>query len=97
MLQDLSVEEFCEFWIPKLYAINKGKRGYRKACIQVLSYITEYSPETCANWVSTRKRQVSPPRILLKYLRLVHQTWLLEEAATDKTLDKLQKDLNLQK
>ncbi|ACK73358.1 hypothetical protein PCC7424_5005 [Gloeothece citriformis PCC 7424] len=95
MVKDLSVEEFCNFWIPKLYGISKGKRGYKKACIEVLSYITQYSPDTCANWVSTRKRKVNPPRILLKYLRLVHQAWLQEEFLMPKTLENLKKDLNL--
>ncbi|ACK74021.1 conserved hypothetical protein (plasmid) [Gloeothece citriformis PCC 7424] len=80
MLEELSPEEFCAYWVPKIYGIEpgKGKKGYRKACLELLNYVTGYSKATCSNWIDYPDER-KPPRILYRYLRLVHLEWLREE------------------
>jgi hypothetical protein len=37
----LTIEEFCEYWIPKLYNIYPDDRLYRRACTQELVRISD--------------------------------------------------------
>jgi hypothetical protein len=78
MLEPLEPKEFCQYWIPKLYQLNPGEYGYRKACIQLLSLVTDSSQYTCANWVDYQDR--SPLPILKLYLRAIHMLLKIEES-----------------
>ncbi|BAZ39440.1 hypothetical protein NIES4101_53930 [Calothrix sp. NIES-4101] len=35
----VNVSEFCEKWIPKIYGVQPGERGYRTACVSELAQI----------------------------------------------------------
>ncbi|MGK7887589.1 MAG: hypothetical protein AB4057_23545 [Crocosphaera sp.] len=76
MIDDLEPKEFCRKWVPKIYGIQpgtKGKRGYRKASLELLSYVCDAPKSTCAGWIDydSEDPQRRPNRYLSKYLRMV--------------------------
>ena len=76
MIDDLEPKEFCQEWVPKIYGIQpgaKGRKGYRKASLELLSYVCDAPKSTCAGWIDYESQdpQRRPNRYLYKYLRMV--------------------------
>jgi hypothetical protein len=40
---NVTIPDFCEKWIPKLYKLHPGDHGYKKACITELSRLLQGS------------------------------------------------------
>ncbi|MGK7886607.1 MAG: hypothetical protein AB4057_18525 [Crocosphaera sp.] len=106
MFEPFHPSDFCAYWIPKLFNLHPGSYGYRKACLLLLSTLTESPEATCANWIdyskptenalesSEKSQKVSKtPLHLQKFLRVVHILWNLEESLP-LTLLSLKKDLS---
>lgn len=74
----LTLKEFLSYWIPKIYQINPGQRGFRKASIILLNYITEVPKDTITNWIDKRPDR-NTPKYIIKLINEIHIRWLVEE------------------
>lgn len=53
-LSDIPLEpsDYCSKWVPKLWHIEQGERGYRKACMAEIARVTSISKNTINTWGS---------------------------------------------
>lgn len=62
MFEPLHPRDFCAYWIPKIFGLKPGDYGYRKACLLLLSRLTDSPEPTCANWIDYDKSDEKSPK-----------------------------------
>lgn len=75
-LKPLSVEEFCQIWVPLLYGIDESSSKYLKACRDLIIRLSGNTKQTVKNWFWNPK---SVPSSFKAYLGAVDQLWRLEK------------------
>ncbi len=46
----MTPSDYCSKWVPILYNLNPGDRGYRAACNREISKVTGVSSNTVSQW-----------------------------------------------
>ena len=50
MAQAVTLKEYCDQWVPRLYDTTAEQRGYHKLCVKELARITGYKEGSIHNW-----------------------------------------------
>lgn len=81
VLAPLSLDEFCERWVPVIFEVQpeEGFR-YKKACTELLEKVTDNNRKTVQNWLSNPK---VVPEHVTKYLGAVDRLWQVRYHVTD--------------
>lgn len=73
ILPSITIEAFCERWVPRLYGIDsQTRRTYRKACVTFLMKLTDKQYKTVQNWITYPD---AVPDDIKKYLGSVDLIW----------------------
>lgn len=68
----LSPVDFAQKWLPVYAGIEWGRRGSRKAAIEMLESLTDYQFNSINNWLSSDD---AVPDLVFRYLFVIDAVW----------------------
>ena len=73
ILTPITIEDFCQTWIPRFFDIKTDKKKeYRKACVTLLISLTKKQNKTVQNWITYPN---TVPDDVKNYLGVVDLLW----------------------
>ena len=78
---------YCQKWVPILYNIQPGTRGWKTACIKELARVTKAAVSTVKNWGTEFEGHPDYVRVILDQADIINQMQQILKNVPDISID----------